>query len=246
VQNEQSSADAFREGSGAVLHFDGRGALTGFRASLPLALSVFAYGLAFGVLSRQAGMSTAESLLMSALVFAGSSQFAALGMWGVPLPVMALVLTTLVVNLRHILMGVAIAPQLAGLPAWARYLSAFFISDESWALTMGQFARGARNAAFLLGSGLALLLAWLGATLTGQLAATAVPNPAAWGLDFAFSAVFLALLAGLWKGKRDLLPWGVAAAVALLAARLLPGTWYILLGGLAGSLAGGLRDAGRR
>jgi predicted branched-subunit amino acid permease len=70
-----------------------------------------------------------------------------------------------------------------------------------------------------------------------------VQNPAHWGLDFAFVAVFVALLAGMWKGKGDLLPWAAAAAVAVAAAHWLPGEWYIILGALAGSLTGALRHA---
>ena len=61
------------------------------------------------------------------------------------------------------------------------------------------------------------------------------------GLDFGFTAVFLALVAGLWRGRSDLLPWAVAAAVAVAGHLLLPGQWYVLLGGLAGSLVGAVR-----
>ena len=81
------------------------------------------------------------------------------------------------------------------------------------------------------------------ATVVGQTVGTAIADPARWGLDFAFTAVFAALLVSLWRGKRDLFPWAVAAAVAVAAERWLPGKWYILLGGLAGSGAGAWRDA---
>jgi predicted branched-subunit amino acid permease len=95
----------------------------------------------------------------------------------------------------------------------------------------------------LLGSGLALFIAWLGATASGYVMGTLVQDPARWGLDFAFPAVIVALLVGMWRGKSDLWPWAVAAGVAVLAARWLPGKWYILLGGLAGSMAGAIRHA---
>ena len=223
--------------------FTRRGVLEGLRTSIPVALGVFAYGLVFGVLARQAHLSSAEALLMSGLVFAGASQFIALGLWATPLPVGAIILTTLIVNLRHVLMGAALRPWFARLSPLATYGSAFFISDESWALTMGQFARGKRNGAFLLGSGVAIFVAWLSATLVGRTLGGIVSDPARWGLDFAFTAVFIALLVGLWKGKGDLLPWAVAAVVAAGAAHWLPGKWYILLGGIAGSLVGALRRA---
>ena len=96
---------------------------------------------------------------------------------------------------------------------------------------------------FLLGSGLVLFVAWLGATATGYVMGTMVQDPARRDLDFAFLAVLVALLVGIWRGKSDLWPWAVAAGVTVLAARWLPGKWYILLGGLAGSMVGAIRHA---
>ena len=87
------------------------GALLGARRSIPIAISVFAIGLVFGVLARQAKLSILESFLMSGLVFAGASQFVALSLWiAMPLPVITIILTTLVVNLRHLLMGASLRP----------------------------------------------------------------------------------------------------------------------------------------
>src|SRR5215470_13566054 len=90
--------------------FTRRGLLDGTRMILPLALGAFTYGAVFGVLARQAGLSVLEALLMSGLVFAGASQFVALGLWTAPLPIVALISTTLIVNLRHVLMGAALRP----------------------------------------------------------------------------------------------------------------------------------------
>ena len=225
-----------------VPSFTWRGVLEGSRRSVPVAMGIFAYGLVFGVLARQSGLSLLESLVMSGTVFAGAAQFAALGLWIAPLPVLAIVLTTLVVNLRHLLMGAALRPRMASLRGWQKYLSLFFMSDESWALTMGQFANGGDNGAFLLGSGVMAFLAWFSATAVGQSLGTALQDPGSLGLDFAFTAVFIGLLLGFWKDRNDLLPWGIAALVAVLAAWWLPGKWYILLGGLAGSIVGALRS----
>lgn len=218
--------------------FTARGLLVGVRRSAPLAVSVFAYGTVFGVLARQAGLSLVEALLMSGLVYAGSAQFVALELWVMPLPVLGLVLTTLVVNLRHLLMGAALRPWFSRLPAIKAYPSLFLLGDENWALAMGEYERGQRDGAFLLGSGLTLYCAWLSATGLGYLAGAVVQDPTRWGLDFAFTAVFTALLVGLYKGRRDLVPWAVAAGVAVVAEQFLPGKWYILLGGIAGSVVG--------
>ncbi len=223
--------------------FDLKGGLAGARQTLPIALSICAEGLAFGVLAQQARLSILEVLLMSGFVFAGSAQLIALSLWLTPLPIAAILFTTLIVNLRNVLLGVAISPWFLRLPRLKTYTTIFFLADENWALTMSEFDKGKRNAAFLLGSGLVLYGAWLSSTVIGRMLGDIVHNPARFGLDFAFTAVFLSLLVGLWKGKSDLLPWIVAGIVAVVSAHLLPGKWYILLGGLAGSIIGGLRHA---
>jgi 4-azaleucine resistance transporter AzlC len=218
--------------------FTAAGAWIGFRQSLPVALSVFAYGLVFGVLAKQANLSFLEAVLMSVLVFAGASQFTALGLWVVPLPSLTIILTTFIINLRHILMGASLYPYIRNLKTLPRNVILYFMSDESWALTMGQFQQGKRNGAFLLGSGLAIGCGWWGSTVVGYLLGNLFENPQQWGLDFAFLAVFIALLVAQWKGKKNIVPWLVAGVVAIAASYWLPDKWYILLGGLAGSLVG--------
>ncbi|MDP9411647.1 MAG: AzlC family ABC transporter permease [Actinomycetota bacterium] len=227
-----------------AITFTRRGALEGAKRCVPIGISGFAIGLVFGTLAGQAGLGAWEGALMSALVFSGAAQFVVLGLWASPLPVATIVLTTLVVGLRHLLMGMALGPAFSKLPPLKAYGSVYLMADENWALTMGELAKGRRDAAFLLGGGLLMFVAWTGSTLIGGLFGSAVEDPARWGLDFAFTAVFLALICGMWKGKSDLLPWTVAAAVAVAAHHWLPGQWYILLGGLAGSLAGVVRRRG--
>jgi 4-azaleucine resistance transporter AzlC len=222
--------------------FTRAGLAVGVRRTLPIALGDFAFGIVFGVVARQAGLSLSESVLMSGMVFAGAAQFIAIGLWTAPLPIVSLIVTTLVVNLRHLLMGAALRPWFARLAPGKAYGSLFFLTDETWALAMRDYAAGARDAAFVLGSGLTLWAAWTSSAGAGYLLGAGLGDPARWGLDFMFTAVFTALLVGLWKGKADLLPWAVAAGVAVAAAQWLPGKWYILLGGLAGSLVGAWRD----
>lgn len=223
--------------------FTKTGLIHGARLSIALTVSVLVYGAVFGMLARQTGLSLSASLYMSGLVHAGSAQFMVLELWRAPLPVVSIVVTTFLVNLRHILFGVALRPWFDGLTALQRYGSAFWLADENWAMAMKEFDAGNRDAAVMMGSGLILTAGWLGGTLIGHLLGAIVPNPAVWGLDFAFTAVFVAMLVSLWKGKSHVLPWGVAAAVAVLTSHLLPGTWYILTGGIAGCLVGGLLHA---
>src|SRR5262245_12850207 len=171
------------------MNFTFAGVRAGAQRFAPLAVSVFAYGMVFGMLARQTGLSLTASAAMSLLVAAGSSQFVAIGMWHAPLPVVSIVLTTLVVNLRHVLMGAAIRPYLAALPRRLKYAILFLMGDESWALTMREFEQGGSDSGFLLGSGALSLAAWVSSTVVGYLVASTMPDPARFGLDFAFTAV---------------------------------------------------------
>lgn len=206
--------------------------------TLPVALSVFAYGMVYGLLTREADLTLLEAVLSSGIVFAGSSQFVALEMWTHPLPITALIFTTFIVNLRHVLMSASLTPWLKPLPSRWNYPLMFLLVDESWALTYGAVNKGKADMGFLIGSGVLLWFTWMGATITGRMVGAVIPNPEQFGLDFAFTAVFLALLAGLWKGKSDIPAWSVAAVTALVVHHFIPGKWYIVAGGLAGSMTG--------
>ena len=228
-----------------AISFTRAGVARGFRECLPLGLSVFAYGLVFGALAVRAGLPPWQAGLMSLTVFAGASQLMALDLWGPSLPAAGIILTTFVVNLRHVLMGAAMGDWLTRLPPGRAYGSLFFLTDESWALSMRELGAGGRDAGYLLGSGLCIYAFWFAATLAGAaasaLAGAALADPARLGLDFAFTAVFIALLRAMWRGRGDLLPWLAAGAVAWGASLVLPGKWYVLCGGLAGGLAGAWR-----
>ena len=213
----------------------------GFLTILPVLIAVVVYGLLFGTLAAQKGLSALEVALMSAMVFAGASQFVAVDIWTAPPSILLLGATALMVNLRHVLMGAALAPRVKG---WRRvqvYFSLFFMADENWAFALQRAAKRPLTPAYYLGLSLPLYAGWIATTTLGAIFGEALKSPERYGLDFAFTAVFLTLLAGLWQGRRSLSPWLVSAAAAVAAYHLLPGVWYIALGGLAGALAGALR-----
>src|SRR5260370_26486857 len=106
------------------------GALLGAWRAIPVAISSFTVGLVFGILARQAKLSIVQALLMSSLVFAGASQFVALSLWTVvPLPVITIILTTFVVNMRHLLMGAALRPCFSRYSPSRGDPSVFFMVD---------------------------------------------------------------------------------------------------------------------
>jgi 4-azaleucine resistance transporter AzlC len=212
------------------------------RAAVPVALGVFTYGVVFGALANQVGVTSGENLLMNVIVFAGAAQTAALDSWSYPLPVLSIVFTVLLINLRLILLGAAIRPWLAGLPAKRVYPMLHIMSDEAWAVAMSLRRRGERDAGVFLGCNLMVALAWIVAIVIGHVAGGQIGDPAAIGLDFAFTLVFAAMLFGSYRGRFDLLPWTVAGLSAWIGYEFLPGTWYVVLGGVAGCLAGALRQ----
>ncbi|ODT68634.1 MAG: hypothetical protein ABS75_19810 [Pelagibacterium sp. SCN 63-23] len=220
----------------------------GARACLPVAISVAAYGLVWGVLARGAGLSPLEVLLMSGLVFAGSAQFVALDLWTASpasLPIGPLVIAALIVNLRYLLLTATLRPLYPPGQVVRGALSMYLVTDENWAMTVAAMARGGGSVAFLMGGGVLAWISWMGMNIVGYGLGSAIDDPSRWGLDFAFTATFLALLLGMWKGRGDIVPWLVAALAAILTARFVDGSWHILVGGLAGSLAGAVWEVRR-
>ncbi|QSW97887.1 AzlC family ABC transporter permease [Haloterrigena alkaliphila] len=216
-----------------AVRFDREGVRAGFLTGIPVAIGVGGYGIAFGVLASQAGLSVAEAALMSATVLAGASQIIAVELWAHPIPVATIVATTFAVNLRYSLMGAALQPWFRRLSPAQIYGSLVMMADENWALTMRDLQSGSGRGAFLLGSGIALWLCWVGATILGVFAGETIGDPGRYGLDFVLAAVFVALAVDLWEGRSTLAPWLVALGVSVVTANVLPGRWYILLGGLA-------------
>ncbi|QRV16365.1 AzlC family ABC transporter permease [Haloterrigena salifodinae] len=229
---------------GESVTFGWDGLRAGFLACLPVAVGVGGYGVAFGVLANQAGLSLAEAALMSMTVFAGASQIIAVELWADPLPIAAIVATTFAVNVRYALMGAALQSWFRHLSPGKIYSSLVLMADENWALSMQELASGSRRGSFLLGSGVALWLCWVASTVLGVLAGESVGDPAQYGVDFILAAVFVALAVELWDGRSTLVPWLVALATSVLAANVLSGQWYIPLGGFAAAVVEVVRHDG--
>lgn len=218
-----------------------QGVARGLRATAPLAISVAVYGLVFGVLARQVGVTLLETVLMNLFVFAGAAQLAALDQWTYPLPILGIVTTVLLINLRLIMLGASLRPWLRTLPSRKVYPTLHILSDEAWAVAMREYHDGRRDAGILLGCNLAIAIAWFPATVAGHLLGASIGDPEALGLDFAFTAVFGAMLFAGYRSRFDLAPWGASGLVAWVTWWLLPGTWYVIAGGLAGFLVAILR-----
>ncbi|MCA9880511.1 MAG: AzlC family ABC transporter permease [Thermomicrobiales bacterium] len=209
---------------------------------LPLTVGSLAYGLVFGVLAGNVGLTAAEAAIMSGLVFTGAGQVAAMDLWAMPPPLLTIWLTTALVSLRYLVLGAALRPWLGQLRPVQAYGTLAVLIDQGWAMGLLEYRAGRRDAGYLLGGGLAMLVAWVVGTVGGYMLGNLVPDPAAWSLDFAATAIFVALIAGIWRGRSDAIPWLAAAVAAVAAHHLLAGPWYVPLGAVAGVLAGQIME----
>ncbi|MGD9941589.1 MAG: AzlC family ABC transporter permease [Burkholderiaceae bacterium] len=228
------------------LVFTRHGLRDGFVASSMMAIGAVAWGAAVGVLAQQKGLGFIESMAMSLLVYSGTAQMVTLQLWADPMPWLGIFIAALAFNARYILLGAALRPWLSGLGPWQVYGTLAVLGDSNWAMTLRRFLDGSRDAGFLLGSGLALYLGWAIGTALGTLAGTVISEPHRFGLDFFLPAFCATWTIAFWRGGGRLAEFGIAALVAVLVQRFVPGPWYIAAGAVAGSLAGLLRPLPRK
>lgn len=212
----------------------------GFVALLPLWLAAAPFGALYAIQARIAGLSLWETQAMSLFVFAGASQFTAVTLLLAGATPLAIVLATLIVNLRHALLAASVAPYLRGVGALGRAGLAFQLTDESYALSIRRFQAGSGSPAYLLGTNLSMYLCWQAATFGGYLLGSTLPDPTRFGLDLVFPLTFLGLLLPMLVNRPAWAAALVATILALAGRALLPGHWYIMLAGIGGSLAGAL------
>lgn len=209
--------------------------------TLPLALGVMPFGLAYGILAVSAGLTVSEAVLMSLLVFAGSSQLPAVAMLQAGAGIPIIVASTLLINLRHLVMGLSISPYFTETTSGWRRLLAFSMCDEAYLVSIGHFreqevAQG--NPYFMLGSGGTIFAVWAVTSLVGAIAGHTIDDPLKWGLDFAMPATFLTLLLPQIVSRRTALVVAVSALVATASFLLIPGKWYMILAVVAGTALG--------
>lgn len=222
-----------------MLHkLDKRLIWSGFKQLVPLSFFVIAFGAAFGLAATQAGVDGNMAIIMSTLVFAGASQFAALDLWAADIPLFTLMITVFAINARHLLMGATLYPWLTLLSQRQRYSVMLVVSDANWAMSMQAFSLKKPGFGILLGGGLALWLFWVMGTWLGIYFGNAFSNPERFGLDMVMGCFLLTMVVNGEKNLRMLFIWTVAAVGSLLAYRFLPENSHIVVGALAGGLAG--------
>lgn len=222
------------------------GVWRGIRRTAGLNLGIFFYGLAFGLVAAQAKLTTLQAVAMSAVVYSGSAQLAAVGVLAAGAASLvalawALVATILVMNARYILFSATLRPWLGPFPRLKSYGTLFFLGDGSWMIAMQAYENGERDAGFILGTSIGVFFGWIAGTYFGSVAGNIVPDSRALGLDFFFTAFAAAMLAGMARKRSDAPVIAVAALIAMAGASLGSYGAAIVAAGIGGGLVAWFR-----
>jgi 4-azaleucine resistance transporter AzlC len=212
------------------------------RAELPLVLGVVPFGMIYGVLALGAGLTHTQAQGMSSIVFAGSAQFITTQLVKSAAPGLIIVLTILVVNLRHALYSASLAPHVQHLPLRWKLILSYLLTDEAYAPTISNYeepGEATHKHWFFLGAGLALWSGWQLSTAAGITLGAVVPE--SWSLDFTLALTFIALVVPRLRDRSTLASALVAGSVAL-AGFFLPYKLGILAAAMSGILAGTLLE----
>jgi 4-azaleucine resistance transporter AzlC len=210
----------------------------GVLAEIPLLIGVFPFGMIYGALALNAGLSTAEAQSMSAIVFAGSAQFITAQLVHAGAPAAVIVLTIGVVNLRHMLYSASLAPYLTTLSLRWKMLLSYLLTDEAYAPSAIEYERqgaGPSSHWFVLGAGAALWLTWQASTALGIFLGAAIPPD--WPLDFALPLTFIAMVVTVLK-TRPMIAAALSAGIVSLAAHPLRFKLGLILAALCGIAVG--------
>jgi 4-azaleucine resistance transporter AzlC len=217
----------------------------GLRASVAIALGPLVWGISMGVVASDAGFTWIGSLVMSVLVYSGTAQMLAVDMIERDAGIIAILISSVLVSLRYILMGMTMSGWFRTTPGRVFWPGIHAVSDQSWAMMVQQVRSGRQDVGYFFGVNVGMLVTWatgtlLGASLGGLLGGHVD------GLHFASTAALVGILAGMKVRRTDILPWIVTGATAILASELIGGSWFAFLGIAAGLvtvfLTGGARD----
>ncbi|RAU46109.1 MULTISPECIES: AzlC family ABC transporter permease [unclassified Pseudomonas] len=208
----------------------------GLRDSVPMLVGIAPFGIIFGTLAGVGGLSLWQAVSMSMFVYAGSAQFIVVSLMGAGASAVVILLTTFIVNLRHVLYSATLQPQVQNLPQRWRLLLAFWLTDETFAVVQRYYLVHGRSPLahwYWLGVTSALYTCWVSSSLVGVLFGQAVPDMASWGLEFAMLATFIGIVVPLLRNQSQ-----IAAALAAGAVALMTWSWPYKLGLMAAAFSG--------
>jgi predicted branched-subunit amino acid permease len=212
---------------------------TALRGALPLFVPAIPFALVLGVAITESAMPTAVGWSTNVLIFAGASQLATVSL-AATATWLTLVATATIINLRHVMYSAALAPRFADQPRWFRWAGPFLLIDQLFALMVVRDLPAAQWRRFYLTAGLFYLVAWTTTVTLGLVVGSSIPTE--WRLDVAPAIMFSGLVA-LGIANRPGVVAAVAGAGVCLLALEVPNNGGILIGSVAGVVAGYLADA---
>lgn len=208
----------------------------GCRAIIPLVVGSIPFGIIFGTLAAGSGLSFAATMAMSLFVFAGSSQFIAIGLLSAGTAVPLIILTTFVVNLRHLLYAVSLVPYVRNLPQTWKLLVGFWLTDEAFAVAIARYNQPDPSPYkhwYYIGASWFMYINWQICTWIGLTVGQLIPNAASWGLDFAMSVTFIGMVIP-YLVNQPMVASVVASGIVSLLAHGLPHQFGLMVAAFTG------------
>jgi len=190
----------------------------GVKGILPILLGVVPFGVTYGVLGLSANLTVPATIGMSSIVFAGSAQVVAVQLFDLAAPAIVILITTLMVNLRHVLYSASFAPKFRHLSAPWKLVLSYLMTDEAYALSIVHYNQEldvTNKHWFFLGGGLTMWGAWQASTIVGVFLGSIIPKNLP--LDFAITLTFIALLIPMLRDRSSAMVALVAGVVAICA-----------------------------
>lgn len=210
----------------------------GVLQAAPIMLGYLPIGFAFGVLAQKAGLSAVNTLLMSVIVYAGSAQLIVVGLIAAGITPLSIVITTFVVNLRHMLMSAALIPYLKKWPKLALAGFAFELTDESFALHATRLPEKSIEKAETFAVNITAHAAWIAGTWLGTVAGGLIADIEPFALDYALPAMFIALLVMQIKNKPQMIAALLAGGLSVGLYLYGWGQWYVIIAAVIGASFG--------
>jgi len=211
--------------------------IQGMSAAWPICLGYVPIGLAFGVLAQKAGLTPLEIGLMSVFVFAGSAQFIAVSMLTAGAATLSIVITTLMVNLRHLLMSSSLSVYLGKIKRIQLTLFAYGVTDESFAVNLSKFKENGWDLTRALIVNHTSNIVWIASTVVGGISGHFIPA-GAFGIDYALSAMFICLLIFQLNGRIYIITAIISGGLAVILSLMFPGNSYIVIASILAATSG--------
>jgi predicted branched-subunit amino acid permease len=209
--------------------------MAGVRASAPIIVAVLPFGLLFGALAVDNGLSVFEAMLMSGAVFGGASQMVGIELFGQKIAPWLIVVSIFAVNFRHVLYSAAFGRRIAQWPLLEKFFGFFLLTDPQFAEAEARAERGQPvNFAWYIGMGAPIWLCWVVESGLGAYFGTLVPEPKVFGLDFLLPIYFLGLVMSFRRRPLWLPVVAVSAVASVLAFKFVGSPWHVTIGAAVG------------